>query len=100
MRGSLSTYPAWQEWTDFVLCYYGPVLMEIDLYNAIKATRQGFKVHRGAFGAMLETFCPDTNTCFTPNGELGLSLWEIKDITGLPILGDLYEEYVPTGWRI
>lgn len=45
---------------------------------------------------MLRAFCPASNTCLTPVGEFGLSLLEMKAIIGLPILGDLYEEYVPS----
>ena len=45
---------------------------------------------------MLGTFCPASNTCLTPVGELGLSLSEMKVITGLPVLGEFYEEYVPS----
>lgn len=29
------------------------------------------------------------------NGELGFFLREFKEITDLPIIGELYEEYVP-----
>lgn len=36
-----------------------------------------------------------TNTFVAPNGELGFSLREMKEITGLPILGEIYEEYFP-----
>ena len=44
---------------------------------------------------MLGSFCPISYTCLASVGELGLSLLEMKAITGLPILGDLYEEYIP-----
>lgn len=43
----------------------------------------------------MESFCPATNTFITPNFELGFSLLEINEIVGLPILGDLYEEFIP-----
>lgn len=45
--------------------------------------------------AILECYWPATNTFITPNGELGLSLREMKETTCLPILGELYEEHVP-----
>ena len=45
---------------------------------------------------MLGTFCPASNTCLNMVGELGFSLLEMKAITDLPILGDLYEEYIPS----
>lgn len=46
--------------------------------------------------AMMETFLPHTNTFNVTNREIGFTLKEIKDITGLPILRELYEEFVPT----
>ena len=40
-------------------------------------------------------WCPQTNTLFTPFGEVGIFLWDIRCIGGLPIIGDLYGEYSP-----
>ena len=45
--------------------------------------------------AMLESFLPQTNTFIVTNGEIGFSLKELSVITGLPILGKLYEEFMP-----
>lgn len=33
--------------------------------------------------------------CFYLNGEPRFSLREMMELTGLPIIGELYEEYVP-----
>lgn len=45
--------------------------------------------------AILECYWLANNTFVMPNDELGFSLREMKDIIGLPILGELYEEHVP-----
>ena len=45
---------------------------------------------------MLETFLSRSYTCVVPNGELGFTRHEMANISGLPVVGDLYEEYVPT----
>ena len=45
--------------------------------------------------AMLESFLPQTNTFVVTNGEIGFPLKELSAITGLPILGNLYEEFMP-----
>lgn len=45
--------------------------------------------------ATLECFCLTTNTFVTSNDKLRFSLREMKEITCLPIVGELYEEYVP-----
>lgn len=44
--------------------------------------------------AILECYWPAINTFVMPNGKLGFSLREIKEITGLPILGELSKDYV------
>ena len=44
---------------------------------------------------MLESFLPQTNTFVVTNGEIGFSLKELSAITELPILGKLYEEFMP-----
>ncbi|KAL2505475.1 PMD domain-containing protein [Abeliophyllum distichum] len=48
------------------------------------------------YRALCEVWCPDTNTFITTNGEIGISLWDIREITGLSIRGDYYEEVVPS----
>ncbi|KAF7151091.1 hypothetical protein RHSIM_Rhsim02G0179900 [Rhododendron simsii] len=48
------------------------------------------------FKAFLELWSPDTNTFHATYGEVGFSLWDLHRISGLPILGGLYEEYTPT----
>ncbi|XXG82834.1 hypothetical protein AAC387_Pa10g0720 [Persea americana] len=44
---------------------------------------------------ILQSFLPQTNTFVVTNGEIGFSLKELSAITGLPILGNLYEEFMP-----
>lgn len=46
------------------------------------------------YQSMLGMFHTAGNTCFTPVGELGFSLFDMKMVTGLPMNGDVYEEYV------
>ena len=48
-----------------------------------------------AFMAMLESFLPQINTFVVTNGEIDFSLKELSAITRLPILGKLYEEFMP-----
>ncbi|KAL2465753.1 Uncharacterized protein Adt_41604 [Abeliophyllum distichum] len=47
------------------------------------------------YRALCKVWCLDTNT-FITNGENGISLWNIREITGLSIRGDYYEEVVPS----
>lgn len=41
-----------------------------------------------------EMWYSKTNTFVTPFGEIGISLWDLRCIGGLLIVGNLYEEYV------
>lgn len=45
--------------------------------------------------AMLESFLTQNNTFIVTNGETGFPLEELNVITGLPIIGKLYEEFMP-----
>ncbi|KAL2511142.1 Uncharacterized protein Adt_16742 [Abeliophyllum distichum] len=48
------------------------------------------------YRALCEVWYPDTNTFITTNGEIGISLWDIREITRLSIMYDYYEEIVPS----
>lgn len=48
------------------------------------------------YQAILSMFHIVSNTCFTLVCEFELSLLEMKMVSGLPILGSVYEEYVLT----
>lgn len=45
--------------------------------------------------ALVAHWSPATNTIFTCYGELGISLWDVYRITGLPIVGEMYDEFFP-----
>ncbi|XP_020271479.1 uncharacterized protein LOC109846644 [Asparagus officinalis] len=56
----------------------------------------GLQISVGHFLRLFEIYNPDTNTFFTKNGELGLALYEMMKVSGLPI-GDVpYQEFFPT----
>ncbi|XXG88220.1 hypothetical protein AAC387_Pa12g0460 [Persea americana] len=44
---------------------------------------------------MVESFLPQNNTFIVTNDEIGFSLKELSAITGLPIIGKLYGEFMP-----
>ncbi|KAL2519667.1 PMD domain-containing protein [Abeliophyllum distichum] len=62
------------------------------VYSAAKDYSRPNSVYR----VLCEVSCPDTNNFITTNGEIGISLWDIREITGLSIRGDYYEEVVPS----
>ncbi|KAJ8635794.1 hypothetical protein MRB53_010061 [Persea americana] len=73
----------------------GAILKEAEIFYAVRAFRQTVVFSDEGFMAMLESFLPQTNTFVVTNGEIGFSLKELSAITGMPILGNLYEEFMP-----
>lgn len=75
----------WIQWTDINLHFFKLALQQLGIYGAINATQYPLQTHVEKYATMLSTFCLASNTCFTFVGELGFSLWEMREITGLPI---------------
>jgi len=65
------------------------------LYAPLRATQFGIKTNVNSFFSVLELYNPDSCTFFTSDGELGLALHEMHDVTGLSMGEVPYEEYVP-----
>lgn len=84
----------WDRLTDFVLFFFRPLLESVGIFFAIWETQYLFKFSGCAYASILGTLCSASNTSFTSAIELGFAIHEMKLITGLPISGDLYEEYV------
>ena len=93
--GRFSADSNWKSWTDRILLIGGVVLKEAGIFDAVRAFRETVTFFDEAFMAMLESFLPQTNTFVVTIGEIGFSLKELSAITGLPILGKHYEEFMP-----
>ncbi|XXG68387.1 hypothetical protein AAC387_Pa06g1486 [Persea americana] len=93
--GRFSADSSWESWTDHILQVNGAIMREAEIFDADRAFRQTVVFSDEAFMAMLESFLPQTNTFVVTNGEIGFSSKELSAITGLPILGNLYEEFMP-----
>ena len=50
---------------------------------------------RDVWRAFCELWGPLTNTLHHSAGEVGVYLYDLEKISGLPILGDIYEEFLP-----
>ena len=70
-------------------------LRQIHLLPAVLAVHQGVRANVNNFLGMLEQYCPETCTFFTPVGEIGISPWEMHHVSGLPAGEFPYEEHVP-----
>src|SRR5436189_2210006 len=69
-------------------------LRQIQLLPAMLAVRQGMHANVNNFLGMLEQYKPETCTFLTPVGEIGISPWEMQQVSGLPAGEFPYEEHV------
>ncbi|KAF8390362.1 hypothetical protein HHK36_024887 [Tetracentron sinense] len=58
------------------------------LGRAILVATKEYSRLNNMFRALCEVWCPETNTFVMGHGEVGISLWEMKQISGLSILGE------------
>ncbi|XP_050150142.1 uncharacterized protein LOC126625111 isoform X1 [Malus sylvestris] len=83
------------EWTETTLRTYENVLRQADIYGAVAVSRYPYKYSSNVWKAFCELWGPLTNTFHQGNGEMSISLYDLKVIGGLPILGAPYEEFIP-----
>lgn len=61
--------------------------------------RYGLLFHATSKSWLLKAFVarwsPNTNTTISYYGELDNSLWDVHHITRLPIIGEMYDEFIP-----
>ncbi|KAI8548161.1 hypothetical protein RHMOL_Rhmol07G0250800 [Rhododendron molle] len=88
--------PMWLFWLSDVLSSFAPILEKAGIYSAVYISQFSYTRNINVFKAFLERWSPDTNTFHATYGEVGFSLWDLHRVSGLPILGGLYEEYTPT----
>lgn len=79
---------------NFVLEDLKEALLNSGLYAAVRAMHGGIRQHNLNFFAMLELYNPTTCTFFTPSGELGFTLHEMYEVSGL-MMRDIPYEYTP-----
>lgn len=71
----------------------------VGVYEAIWASQYKLQLD-GELMNLVVRWSPTINTIFTCNGELGISLWDVYWITGLPIVAEMYDEFFPPNWLI
>jgi len=73
----------------------------LGLYEAVRATCFEINISVPTFYAILEMYCPVSNTLFTPVSELGMALHEMWEVSNLPMGSRPYEviSHAPRSWR-
>ncbi|KAM6557050.1 hypothetical protein CsatB_004069 [Cannabis sativa] len=88
------------EWTDLILRTNRDTLNHAGIYGAVYISRYPFNYERSVWRAFSELWGPLSNTFHHSSGEMGISLYDLKVIGGLPILGIPYEEFIPLNKRL
>ncbi|CAL8992957.1 unnamed protein product, partial [Prunus brigantina] len=74
------------EWLEDVLSKNTQVLKSTGLYNTVFASLFRYDRNAPVIRAFCEYWCPATNTLHTSQGEMSISLWDLHEIGGLPII--------------
>ncbi|KAH7668839.1 Protein-serine/threonine phosphatase protein [Dioscorea alata] len=95
IQNNLIDHPYYAEWAKYIVNNYSKELSEVELVGGIVASVGHYDFDVNFYKALMELWCPETNTFHFLHGEVGISLWDIKELGGLPIIGDIYDEVIP-----
>ncbi|KAL0307105.1 UNVERIFIED_CONTAM: hypothetical protein Sradi_6127800 [Sesamum radiatum] len=92
--GEFSYTKGYWEWTEDVLNRCGDRLRHLKIHDVVYASL--YDHNSDIVKAFCETWYPLTNTLLTSVGELSISLWDLHELAGLPMMGCLYDEVAPS----
>ena len=78
-----------------MLTYEHLLLEEAGLFDRIFLSLFRYGICPQYARAFFENFSLAINTCYTMEGEIDITLLDIKDCFGLPITGEVYDECIP-----
>ena len=81
--------------TLYVLAHFEGDRERLGRYEAVWTTCYGIQMSIANFYAIFKLYYLVTGTFFTPEGELGMTLHEMWEVSALPLGSFLYEEYFP-----
>ncbi|KAK4383895.1 hypothetical protein Sango_3110600 [Sesamum angolense] len=88
------------EWTEDVLSRCRDRLSHIKIYDVVYALLFTYDHNSDIVKAFCEAWCPLTNTLLISAGEMSISLWDLRELAGLPMTGCLYDEVVPSALEL
>ncbi|KAL6225757.1 hypothetical protein ACLB2K_004606 [Fragaria x ananassa] len=88
------------EWTELILAKFESILNQAGIYGVVGISQYPYHYCPNVWKAFLELWSPLTNTLHHGNGEMSISLWDLKMLGGLPISGIPYEEFIPENKRL
>ncbi|XP_062118261.1 uncharacterized protein LOC133831870 [Humulus lupulus] len=99
-RGRAQFLSYLMEWTETILRLHRGTLTDTGIYGAIAVSRFPFLIENNIWRAFTELWGPLANTFHHSSGEMGISLYDLKVIGGLPILGIPYEGFIPLNAKL
>ena len=81
--------------TEVVLSEHSDILRSLALFTPIRAVQFGLKSNPLQLFSILELYNSDSCTFFTLDGELGMAMHEMHEVSGLPMGEVPYEEFIP-----
>ena len=81
------------EWTERILKHFEHSLRSTSIYSVVGVSCYPYHFDRDIWRAFCELWGPSTNTSHVGTREVGISLYDLKGIGGLPFVGDIYEEF-------
>ncbi|OMO71575.1 hypothetical protein COLO4_28174 [Corchorus olitorius] len=95
-RGDFVASPGYWEWVELILWRNNRTLKQAGVYDSVMASLFVYDRDISMGEALCEAWCPATNTFLSSRGEASISLWDLKMLGGLPIIGEFYYEVVPS----
>jgi Plant mobile domain len=81
------------EWTRYMLIRERDLLRRTGVYSSVFLSLFSYHIDTPWLWAFCERWNYSTNTLFIDDRELTPTLWEMRQLTGLPIFGEYYDEF-------
>jgi Plant mobile domain len=82
------------EWTRYILMRESSTLQRAGVYDIIFLSMFSYHIDTTWLWAFCERWNYSTNSLFVDDRELTPTLWEVRQLTGLPIFGHYYDEFI------
>jgi len=84
------------EWTKRMLIRFEEPLKQAGIFGAVGVSQFSYHFDANIWRPLCELRSPLTNTLHHGAGEVSISLYDLERIGGLPILGAIYKELLPS----
>jgi Plant mobile domain len=91
---SLTHFGRQIEWTRYILHRERGALRRAGVYDLVYLSLFDYSIDTSLLHAFTERWSYTTNTLFLDDREMTPTLWEIRQLTGLPIVGTYYDEFL------